>query len=425
MWLPDDGKFSAQFKYLEFARYVPDLGRVVRIMQDKSTVKIFEAKDIPSFREKNNNLGLYTSVFQYDKTDLPKALRLGSLYFDLDSDDGTEAQREAIRLVEYLYKYMPQDAVRIYFTGKKGFHVEAEAIALGISPGPDLAGLFRYVANEINAELNLNCMDFAVYDVRRMWRLPNSQHQQTNLYKVALTYELLEQDLGTIKDYATEPHFNVEVPAQQFSMQANEWFREWQYRQEAKSEETLNDRIQRFNKYGSSLVIDDDPNAELVFNPEIFEKCPSLMRLWEKSEKEHDLTHEERLFLCSILSFNKEAEAYLHAILSNCDDYLPDRTQSHIDDWVRRRELGIGGKPYSCQRANSAGVGCGSCELEPRDKMVRVGDKLVKTGEKAQPSPIRFGYRRQRREEKEGEQILPMVDKEELFFWDEEEALGW
>lgn len=425
MWLAEDAKFSSKFKYIELGRYVPEVDSVIRVMLKKHVPKIFELSDVEKYRKEFNNCGLYTSVFQYDNTDVSKATRLGSLYFDVDSDDkGIQAHIDALKLVDHLYKYIHPEAVRIYFTGKKGFHIECEAMALGITPSNNLPVLFREIANNLKDELNIDTFDFHVYDLRRMWRLPNSQHQGTGLYKVELNYEQLDASLDSIKDYAGEPHYEVIVPEQQFNIKANEWFREWQYKQEAK-EEDLNDRIARFNKYGSHLIVQDDENTELEFQPDIFEKCPALMRLWEKSEKERDLTHEERLFLCSILSLNQEAQWYLHQILSNCDDYTPDRTQSHLNDWVRRRELGIGGKPYSCERANQAGVGCGTCDLEARDKFIRVGDKLVKTGEKAAPSPIRFGYKRRPihvEQEENNNQILPQIKEErrEEVVWEEE-----
>lgn len=428
MWLAPDAKYSSRFKYVELARFVPSLDRVVRIMESKHKPQIFEWSDIDKLRADNDNSGLYTSVFHYDERDLSKATRLGSLYFDIDSDDGgKQAWIDAVKMVDYLYQYHVPESIRIYFTGKKGFHIECEAIALNITPSNTLPDIFRYIANDIKDLLSIETLDFHVYDLRRMWRLPNSKHQTTNLYKVELNYDLLTAGLGTIKEYAETPHFEVVVPEQTFSIKSNEWYREWQYKKEVKSE-SLEERIQRFNKTGSNLVMQDDTNSVLEFQPEIFDKCPALMRLWNKAEQKHDLEHDERLFLCSILTFNKESEWYLHEILKNCDDYSFERTQSHIDDWTRRRELGIGGKPYSCERANQAGVGCGDCNLEAKEKLIRVGDKLVKTGEKASPSPVRFGYRRIKKEEEETDEekinhIIPNIgkDKTEVYIWKDED----
>jgi len=109
--------------------------------------------------------------------------------------------------------------------------------------------------------------------------------------------------------------------------------------------------------------------------------------------KKKYLEHEARLFLCSILTYNEESIKFLHGILSHCSDYNVEKTNSHINDWVKRRQLGIGGRPYTCERANSAGVGCGQCSLEKKNKWVKIGDKYVETQEQSSPSPVRFAYK--------------------------------
>jgi hypothetical protein len=66
-----DSKFLSEWKYYEVARYVPSLERVIR---EKN--KILQLKDIEEYSEKNNNNGIYTSVFAYNSEDLEKATRL-------------------------------------------------------------------------------------------------------------------------------------------------------------------------------------------------------------------------------------------------------------------------------------------------------------------------------------------------------------
>jgi len=116
--------------------------------------------------------------------------------------------------------------------------------------------------------------------------------------------------------------------------------------------------------------------------------------MWEKAERVHHLEHEERLFLCSVLSYTDEAVQYLHQILSLCSDYDYERTMSHVDDWLARREREIGGRPYSCKTANEKGIGCGDCDtkMEKKKKWIRVGDRYVESEEYAEPSPVRYAY---------------------------------
>lgn len=400
MRLPDDKtKFTNQWKYVEVARYVPELNKVIRHQRyrGKNTPGdpiILEWPQVEDYRHQHHNIGIYTSVWNYNSPDLNRTTRLGPLYFDFDSDDVSRAQAEAIKLVEYLSDYIPEPAIRAYFTGKKGFHIECEPVALGISPTNELPGLYRYIANQLKQQLDFTTLDFAVYDIRRMWRLPNSRHQHSAYYKVELG-RLLRGPLDDIYEYAREPHWD-EVPEQVFNAKANEWYREWGYKEQEERTLSVEDRIARFSKHGTGVLRKVEGNLE--FDPEsLLTKCHAINDLWTKAETEHDLSHEERLFLCSILTYTKESQEYLHAILANCDDYDPAKSQSHIDDWIRRREMGIGGRPYSCERANSAGVGCGDCHLEPRERYERVGENWIPTGEMAQPSPIRFGYYRKRK----------------------------
>lgn len=401
MKLPQQSKFR-RWKWVELARYVPDLNRVIREQYGSKDHKIpviveWDSEELDNYRWKHDNVGLYTSVFHYDDTDPTRATRLGSLYFDFDSDEVYLAQQDTARLVEYLYDFIDPSAVRIYFTGKKGFHVECEAVHLGIGPSNNLPGIFRFIASSLKDELELQTIDFSVYDLRRMWRLPHSRHQDTGLHKVEIDINQLDRSIRDIETWAQEPHFEYEIPEQLFGAQANEWYRNWVIQEEVhrkQSRMTPQDAIERFQKYGSQASV-RDANIELQFDPiALFEGCPSILRLWEQAERTHDLSHEARLFLCSILTYDEEALTYLHAILSNTDDYNFEKSQAHIDDWIKRRELGIGGRPYSCKRANSAGVGCGNCELKPKEKWVRVGNKMVRTGEVAEPSPVRFAYRK-------------------------------
>lgn len=398
MKLPlDESKWTSRFRYLEVGRYSAAKNGLFREKKNGQPI-LLELSEIEDYRTQHDNLGIYTSVFQYDGTDLDRASRLGNLYFDLDSPGGDEALKDAQALVDYLQKHISDQAIRVYFTGQKGFHIECEAIALGISPGKNLAAHFRYIAAQLVEILNLTTVDFAVYDTRRMWRLPGSIHQASGLYKRELTKkDLFHWDIDQIRNLAKVPGLSV-VPDQKFEAKANEWYREWSYRKETQ-EISADTRIARFQKHGTNLVYKEDPNSELEFNPDLFDKCPAILRLWEQAETTHDLPHEARLFLCSLLTYSNEAEYYLHQILSNCADYLPSKTQAHISDWKRRRELGIGGRPYTCQRANSVGVGCGNCELEPKERLERTGEgSLLKTGEIAPPSPLRFAYSRRKKQ---------------------------
>lgn len=391
MRLPSDkSKFISQWKYVEVARFVPSLDRVIRDKDGDDPI-FYDIDNINEYRIKNYNSGLYTSVWHFNTTDLTSAIRLGSLYFDLDNEDMNLCYKEAQSLYNYLSAYIPKESLLVYYTGKKGFHIECEAISLGINPSNELPKIFRYIANKLKNNLSLSCLDFSVYDMRRMWRLPGSIHQATKMFKTLLPENIFLSGIENILSYSSSAQ-SFEVNEQTFNFKSNEWYRQFTYQMEEEKNKPK-DMLQHFNKFGSSGLKSFDQNVKIFEKENLWAKCPSIKRLHDQAKNSRVLEHEARLFLCSILTYSEESINYLHEILSNCEDYNPSKSQAHINDWIKRRELGIGGRPYTCERANSVGVGCGSCSLEKKNKWVKVGDRFIETQEKSSPSPVRFAYR--------------------------------
>ena len=390
MRLPNDkSKFLSSWKYVETAKYIPSLSRVIR-QKDGDKPVLIDVDDIELFRLRNKNVGLYTSIWSYNSQDLEGAIRLGSLYFDIDNSDHEISHKECIKIYRYLVNYIPESAILVYFTGKKGFHIECEAVSLGISPSNNLPNIFRFIATSLKNELDLTSLDFSVYDARRMWRLQGSQHQDTGLYKNLIPSEMLFTEMNDIIDFCKNASLNT-VPEQEFNAKANEWFRNFTYDLEIEKERSK-DFIGYFNKHGSSAFKSVEEKQKEFTPKKLLENCSAVKRLWQQAIDKKFLEHEARLFLCSILSYDKESIEFLHGILSNCDDYNVEKTNSHVNDWIKRRQLGIGGRPYTCERANSVGVGCGACSLEKRNKWIKIGDKFMETQEQSLPSPVRFAY---------------------------------
>lgn len=71
MKITAENKFLLDWKYYEVARYVPNLDRVIR---DKEI--IVELPEVFEYADKHKNLGIYSSVFAYNNTQIDKATRL-------------------------------------------------------------------------------------------------------------------------------------------------------------------------------------------------------------------------------------------------------------------------------------------------------------------------------------------------------------
>ena len=395
MKISTKNEFLSQWKYVELARYIPSLKKVIR-EKDKDGTMLYDYRRVKLYAEKFNNIGIYTSVWRFNSEDISSAIRFGSLYFDIDNEDINISYDEVKKLYSHLNKFIPEKSIIVYFTGKKGFHIECEVIALGINPGNNLPIIFRHIATDLKNKLSLSSLDFSVYDPRRMWRLEGSKHQDTGLYKNIITQKMLFSNIEDIISYCKEYQEPI-VEEQEFSLSANEWYAEY-VRQVDSEKNKPKDIISHFNQYGSSGNKTFSESEKVFEKEKLLSQCSAVKRLENQAKQKHYLEHEARLFLCSILTYSEEAVQYLHEILSYCEDYNLAKSTSHINDWIKRREMGIGGRPYTCERANAAGVGCGQCSLEERNKWVKVNGKFIETNEKSSPSPVRFAYSTKRKE---------------------------
>lgn len=397
MRLPDNkDKYTSQFRFVEYGTFIPKLNKLIRHLDNKKAI-LYSWDEINEKINQSDKTGIYTSVFQYNDRDIDTAAALGSLYFDFDSNSEPEVVlNEVYKVLAYLLEFIPRDGIRVFFSGKKGFHIECEAITLGVSASDDLAGVFRFIANHVKQALGVQSLDFNVYDLRRMWRVPNTRHQHTGLFKVECMH-LLQDGVGLteILKYAEEPH-PFEVPEQSFNFKSNQWYREftYDYEQSIAPKKTTSDMLARFLEQGTGSVRHFDESQKFFDKFRLLKGCPAIRELEAKAKRNHHLDHYERLFLCSILTYHEDAVKYLHEILSECSDYQFDISSAHVDDWIRRRDKDIGGRPFSCYKAKQVGISCGGCEsLEPKPKVERLPNgKYVETSEVSLPSPIRLAY---------------------------------
>lgn len=131
------------------------------------------------------------------------------LVFDLDNDlDPNEARRDTLKLLNSLFlhhKVNILESATVYFSGKKGFHVEL-LLSQEFTP-EELKTICTNMANEIG----LQTFDTSIYNTTRIIRLPNSRHQDTSLYKIPLMPNKLsikKITLNEIKELAKSPKFD-------------------------------------------------------------------------------------------------------------------------------------------------------------------------------------------------------------------------
>lgn len=146
------------------------------------------------FSESRHQYSVFSSAYRYSSTEICKCDLYGDLYLDFDDADGFErVRKDALIALSYLkicYK-IPEQYVRIYFSGNKGVHLIIPAEILGVEPMNLLNGVYKYIANSIKSFTPNKTIDTQIYDNKRMFRIPNTRHEKSGLYKIPITYEEL------------------------------------------------------------------------------------------------------------------------------------------------------------------------------------------------------------------------------------------
>jgi len=137
------------------------------------------------------------------------------VHWDFDSSSNPEkAYNDAKELMERLVHIydVEIERIRIYFSGNKGFHVLMISPEFALLQGrKNLPSLIKVFANKC-AE-RLETADTAVYDITRIWRIPNTKHSKTGLYKIPI---LPSWTFPQVKEKAQQPQKVNFLPIEEF-----------------------------------------------------------------------------------------------------------------------------------------------------------------------------------------------------------------
>ena len=191
-------------KYARLNKTVNNKGLLVplEVIEDPAQLKDY-LKEAP-------NTDWYTSVYYYSKEakdyfdnngqsikGYTGTALANKLVFDLDSKNLEEAKQDTITLLTRLQEdgIDIQSSTRIYFSGSKGFHIEVP-VSREFTP-EELKSVCTNIAGD------LQTFDEKVYNTTRLFRLPGTKHQDTNLYKTELDpLDLQELSIEDIKKKA-------------------------------------------------------------------------------------------------------------------------------------------------------------------------------------------------------------------------------
>lgn len=195
-----------------------------------------QENDSFEFRKFYENSGIYRSAFAYqrqvtDNETVYESQVMGNFYMDFDNEENIELARkdalQAIYLMSQNYRYnLPIEAFRIYFSGKKGFHVIIPWQYFGFKPDYNLDEVFRMMAKDLREFCAYGSLDMSVYERRRVLRMENSIHEGTGLHKIPLTYEQLRDFTEEeIREQATN-NFKFKYPKPYLVKQAEKIYLE-------------------------------------------------------------------------------------------------------------------------------------------------------------------------------------------------------
>ena len=147
-------------------------------------------------REKEQYAGneLFISRYAYDRDNPYSGPLLSNLYFDFDDEINlNRAKADCLAVAEHFneaYK-IPLEALKIRFTGGKGFSLEVPFQFFNVKPTSDLDRVWKRMATRIEAVTKVKTLDKSVYHRRCLWRLTNSRHA-SGCYKIPLSYQELK-----------------------------------------------------------------------------------------------------------------------------------------------------------------------------------------------------------------------------------------
>ncbi len=127
--------------------------------------------------------------------------------FVADFDDNLNPENARLDAVKFYDKLIDIGVnpvnINIFFSGKKGFHVELDYRAYMEKPEHKLHLIYKtyYIANKEH----LKTLDKSMYSSRRQWRVVNTKHSGSGLFCVQISREELGESLDNIKGYAKEP----------------------------------------------------------------------------------------------------------------------------------------------------------------------------------------------------------------------------
>jgi KaiC/GvpD/RAD55 family RecA-like ATPase len=366
---------------------VRDKGRLVAPDQVEALIKadadgrkadwycspFFYGEDALAHAEKNNG-----SISGYDRE-----VWTDTLYWDLDSKESLELSLEAAeKLLDYLFHIKEdfQHSVEVYFSGNKGLHVILRT--LNKFTPHEVFNICSKVASE--AGVSPTVFDTSVYNITRIFRIANTRHQISSLYKVQLKLsELQSSDFNEkkIRELAKKPRFDADEIAKPVEAE----FLKERYKSKVTSQVT---NVKMFENGATS------EEAANIVVPEGAKRCFYLI---EKGHIPPGMSNSALLALAADCKMNRNMDRDQTAMILNLamqrrQAIYPDadhKSEKQIDNEILKEVFSDkwrGGVP-SCKKSDFlqqiCGKGQGCCLVKPAPVLTTMGvDTLIENYKK-------------------------------------------
>lgn len=148
---------------------------------------------IYNFVTQHHYYSVFRSAYCYNNANINNAKLYGDFYLDLDDTDDFERVRvDALTALSYLKICYHITNVRVFFSGNKGVHLIIPAPILGVEPRQHLNVIYKQLATAINNYTTNKTVDLKVYDRRRLFRIVNTIHEKSHLFKIPLSKDELQ-----------------------------------------------------------------------------------------------------------------------------------------------------------------------------------------------------------------------------------------
>jgi len=222
------------------------------------------------------------------------------LWFDIDRPDIGQALRDVRRLLAFTAERysLDDDALLIFFSGRKGFHVGVPTLLFAAEPSHNFNAVCRQLAERLG-ELAGVTIDRAVYDKVRAFRAPNSRHPKTGLHKRRLTFdELMGLSVDAVLRLAATPEAFELIDFNPPKLQAETDWQEATRRVVAQAEASIERRangIVRLNRQTLDVIRNVEPIAAGDRHRLLFSSAANLAEFGCPAELVHALLSEAGL----------------------------------------------------------------------------------------------------------------------------------